>query len=110
MAVKKIWLIVISSISMIIILVIWVAYLSSTLPKIATGDDNNNSEESQQTNSFFTVFSRGLSVISGDINAKMLGFNDEAENFSKFIESGKNSIGEYLKNKPRPTSTETSAK
>lgn len=65
---KKRWLIGTTAILMLILLVLWVVYLSFSLPRVVEPDEAE-SAKNVEIDSFFKVFTRGIRVIYGDIKS-----------------------------------------
>jgi len=64
--VKRRWQIALTTISMILIILLWLGYVSVTIPKI-----EGTTPDEDTTESFFSVFGRGFTIISGNAKEKL---------------------------------------
>lgn len=78
---KKRWLIVSSAIAMLLVLLLWLAYLNLTLPRlsatqVAVSSSTPPEETGSQKESFLQTFGRGLSVTFGNIANGLTGIKN----------------------------------
>ena len=67
---KKRWQIVLTSITMIVVILLWLGYVSVTIPRLEGAPESDSREENMKE-SFFTVFGRGLTIISGNVKDQL---------------------------------------
>lgn len=69
--VKTRWLIGATTLSMTIVIGLWVVYLNATLPRISkTETENKGISESPKKESFFSTFNLGLNAVGEDFKEK----------------------------------------
>lgn len=101
---KKKWLIVISGISMVAIIFLWVIYLNATVPTISK-QTAREVETSSSEKSAYETFKSGLQTIKNDFDKR---FSATKEVLEKNLEMIKNQAGqqkEYSINPPTFTNT-----
>lgn len=72
---KKQWLIGLTSISMLIILALWIISLNSTL-KTLTGPENEKIETG-----FSATLSQGMKIVAGEIGKVLSKFSDKVQSY-----------------------------
>ena len=90
---KKRFVAIASSITMVIVVLLWVVYLNFTLPMLTSStkvvkpeviNDTGGAVQTDSGNSFFSVISRGAKVIGGNISNQFISIKESAmREFSK---------------------------
>lgn len=86
---KKKWLILISSISVVVVIMSWFLYLNLSLPKL------ENPEEKSKV-SFFTVFGRGLGTTISDIKNQLVRIKGRTVQTFDFVKSQIEKPNEFI--------------
>lgn len=107
-ATKKVWLFILSAVSMSFVLIVWLIYLNASMPKIVT--EESDAPEAVFKPSVFSVFSRGLSVVSREVADKVIGLKNEIQKATGFIsqESKNFSLDRYLNKENKNASSSVS--
>ncbi len=90
---KRRWLIVSSTLAMLLVLGLWVIYLNLTLPTLPPVSANATTTEpattGSQGESFFETFGRGLQITAGNLGQKL---QDLSQTLNDYFTNLKNQI------------------